>query len=143
MSSYLQIITNELVLRARDSNVVLKIVFEPGTSRFHYGNPRISATPPITREQAKNNFVRLEGLYKTSDLLSTNAPQQVKDDLREVDDNLDAIFGHLQNISVRTDAIAEEIDRQNEALGHVNTIAHSAQERIENANARIDRKLHH
>lgn len=32
---------------------------------------------------------------KTSDLLSADAPQQVKEDLAQVDEDLDAIFNHL------------------------------------------------
>lgn len=38
---------------------------------------------------------RFEGLVKTSDLLSADAPQQVKEDLKQVDEDLDAIFNHL------------------------------------------------
>lgn len=34
MSSYLQIITNELALRGKDVNVAISVVFEPGVLKF-------------------------------------------------------------------------------------------------------------
>lgn len=34
MSSYLQIITNELILRGKDSNATIDVVFEPGVLKF-------------------------------------------------------------------------------------------------------------
>jgi hypothetical protein len=34
MSSYLQIIVNELILRGKDSNVAIGVVFEPGVHKF-------------------------------------------------------------------------------------------------------------
>eukprot|EP01127_Copromyxa_protea_P002557 TRINITY_DN1245_c0_g1_i2.p1 TRINITY_DN1245_c0_g1~~TRINITY_DN1245_c0_g1_i2.p1 ORF type:complete len:455 (-),score=67.76 TRINITY_DN1245_c0_g1_i2:108-1472(-) len=140
MSSYIQIITNELILRAKDIGTSLDVVFEPGAQKFDYGNARISATPPVSRD-SNSTFVRFEGLVKTSSLLSANAPQQVKDDLKQVDDDLDAIFNHLQNINIRTDVIVTETVRQNEQLSKINEKMETAEERLQSANGRLDRRL--
>lgn len=48
MSSYLQIITNELILRTVKGQI--QVIFEPGARKFGYGRPRISVQPPPSRE---------------------------------------------------------------------------------------------
>lgn len=58
MSSYNQIIINEIMLRA-PNNEQITIIFEPRAHVFPYGKPRISVQPTVTRETASTGgFVR-------------------------------------------------------------------------------------
>jgi hypothetical protein len=82
MSSYMQLIVNEIYLRTKGQ---IKIVFEPGVKEFEYGNPRLSVQPVTTRNAAALGFVRTEGQKKVSELLSANADPDIRADLDETD----------------------------------------------------------
>jgi hypothetical protein len=143
MSSYLQVITNELFLRAQEkkssSGPPVKVVFEPGVPEFAYGNPRISMQP--TRSRGTAGFIRPESQKRTSELLSSNAPKKLKDDLDETDkdlDNISRLVGDLNSIAV---TMGDTIKEQTEHLERLNAKADQVTAHIEQNNRRMDKIL--
>jgi len=131
MSSFLQIIVNELVLRSPENS--FKVIFEPGVESFQYGEPKISIQPTTSR-QTKQGFIRKEGQIKTSSLLSDSVSQQTKDDLDESDKNLDTISNLLGNINNIGITMEKEIDRQIEEIDKLNEKTDEVNERIKKDN---------
>jgi hypothetical protein len=138
MSSYLQIVANEIILRTKSDQV--QVIFEPGSNKFDYGRARISVQPPNNRDTgATGGFFRKENQIKTSSLLSENASEETRQALNEVDKNLDDIFDVLGDLHQVGKAIGEEVDRSNEQLGRINTRVDEAHTRVQNTNNRMDK----
>jgi len=135
MTSYLQIVTNEIVLRTKEHQV--QVVFEPGVKKFLYGNPRLSVLPMKSLRSA-NTFVRKEAQQKTSALLSENAPQKLKDDMDMTDEHLDQISDILGDLGDIAITIGDEIDRSAEQLDRVSDRVDDANTRIGKSNKRMD-----
>eukprot|EP01122_Echinamoeba_exundans_P017571 TRINITY_DN938_c0_g1_i3.p1 TRINITY_DN938_c0_g1~~TRINITY_DN938_c0_g1_i3.p1 ORF type:complete len:339 (+),score=72.26 TRINITY_DN938_c0_g1_i3:601-1617(+) len=136
MSSYLQVITNELVLRAPKDKV--KVVFEPGVRTFAYKDPRISMQPTVSRATATTGFVRNDARQKTSDLLSAGADAQLRKDLDETDNCIDEISDALSIMNDQALTARSEIIRQTEQLDRVNNRVDDANARIRQQNRRME-----
>eukprot|EP01126_Amoeba_proteus_P064609 TRINITY_DN9068_c0_g1_i1.p1 TRINITY_DN9068_c0_g1~~TRINITY_DN9068_c0_g1_i1.p1 ORF type:complete len:542 (-),score=102.42 TRINITY_DN9068_c0_g1_i1:36-1661(-) len=93
MSSYLQVIVNELYLRSKEGNHQIQVCFEPGATTFQYADPRISATSTRATRNENATFVR-KGQLTVAGLIS-NASPQAKSALEEVDKDLDQISSIL------------------------------------------------
>eukprot|EP01125_Pyxidicula_operculata_P009253 TRINITY_DN3057_c0_g1_i1.p1 TRINITY_DN3057_c0_g1~~TRINITY_DN3057_c0_g1_i1.p1 ORF type:complete len:532 (+),score=145.78 TRINITY_DN3057_c0_g1_i1:41-1636(+) len=139
MSSYIQIITNEILLRTKEGQV--QVQFEPGSTVFEYDHPRISVQPTTTRKTAGGGFVRKEAQIKTSSLLTENASQETRDALDEVDKDLDDIADVLGNLGNIATTMGGEIDRQNEQLNRINNRVDQANDRIQGDNKRLNNLL--
>jgi hypothetical protein len=140
MSSYLQIITNELFLRSKEAKHEVQVIFEPQSITFDFGNPRVSATPPLQNREG-GGFFRKENQIKTSALLSSHASQETREALDAVDKDLDDISDILFNISDQANATAMELDRQNEQLRRINAKGAAADSRTNGLNGRLDKQL--
>jgi hypothetical protein len=140
MSSYLQIITNELFLRSKEAKHEVQVIFEPQSISFDFGNPRVSATPPLQNREG-GGFFRKENQIKTSALLSSHASQETREALDAVDKDLDDISDILFNISDQANATAVELDRQNEQLRKINAKGAAADSRTNGLNNRLDKQI--
>jgi len=116
MSSYLQVITNQLYSRCKKvrwfvfvlsrfycgSDCILLIqlnhnphvIFEPGVRQFNYTDERVAKFPPVARESrstlgSPNSFVR-PNTTKTADLLQESS-QETRDDMARVENQLDQV----------------------------------------------------
>lgn len=136
MSSYLQVITNELVLRGPKDKI--KVIFEPGVRTFAYKDPRISMQPTVSRATAATGFVRNDARQKTSDLLSSNADPQLRKDLDETDGVIDEISDALSVMHDQALTGREEIIRQTEQLDRVNRKVDQANAGIRSQNRRME-----
>lgn len=136
MSSYLQVITNELVLRAPKDKI--KVVFEPGVRTFAYKDPRISMQPTVSRSTQTTGFVRNDARQKTSELLSPNADPQLVRDMDETDNCLDEISDALSIMGDQAMTARGEIVRQTEQLDRVNNKVDMANGRIREQNRRME-----
>jgi len=141
MSSYLQIITNEIILRAKDLKIEIEVIFE-GDKSFDYDHVSISKQPPITRQQAGKftGFFRKENQINTSDLL-VYADEETKLAMKKVDANLDEmanVLGHIEGIANTT---TMELDRQSEQIDKISQRADEANAKFKNTNLRIDRVI--
>lgn len=120
MSSYVQLIVNELMIRKPEANDV-QVIFEPGVKRFEYGNPALSKIPPASRQAASSGFTRPEafGGQKTSVLLSAQADQQTRDDLDEVDRHMDEVARVVGDIGDMALAMNSELGAQIEHIDRI------------------------
>jgi len=136
MSSYLQIITNEIKLRG--PNKEISVIFEPGIRPFDYHHISISIQPVLSREQEASGFFRSENQIKLSNVITTE-DQETKQALQKVDRNLDELSNVLNQVGVMAQLTGQEIDRQNEQLTRINNRVDDATTRMEDTNLRIDR----
>lgn len=109
MSSYNQIIVNELILRTAKDQVT--VIFEPRSHPFPFGRPRISLAPLTSRDQVNaggffrhgtflfsifsSHILRKDAQFKMSSLLTENASEETRKALDEADQDLDEIAGLL------------------------------------------------
>mmetsp|Transcript_11130 Transcript_11130/g.12250 ORF Transcript_11130/g.12250 Transcript_11130/m.12250 type:complete len:527 (+) Transcript_11130:41-1621(+) len=138
MSSYNQIIVNEIILRTKEKQV--KVLFEPGIEPFDYGHPRISSQP-VSNIRTQNTFVRRDALPKTSALLSKNVDKKIKSDLDLTDQHIDEIgmlVGDLGNMAV---AMGTEIDRSAAQIKRINEKTETATMRMESGTKRMDKLM--
>eukprot|EP01120_Amphizonella_sp_Union-15-10_P002768 TRINITY_DN13061_c0_g1_i1.p1 TRINITY_DN13061_c0_g1~~TRINITY_DN13061_c0_g1_i1.p1 ORF type:complete len:461 (-),score=88.31 TRINITY_DN13061_c0_g1_i1:33-1415(-) len=138
MSSYVQIITNELVLRTQEGQVAVE--FEPGVKQFPFGDPRISVLPMKSTRSA-NTFMRKEAQIKTSNLLSDNVSQKIRNDMDETDKDMDQIQDFLLDLGDMAVAMGTEIDRSGQQLDKISVRVDQAQHRMDRSNRRIDNLL--
>ena len=120
MSSYIQLIVNEIIIRKPEANDI-SVVFEPGVKQFEYGNPALSKIPTTSRVAASSGFSRPEALggQKTSALLSAQADQQTRDDLDEVDRHMDEVSRVVGDIGDMAQAMNHELGAQ---IDHIDRI---------------------
>jgi len=134
MSSYLQIITNELFIRCESG---IQITFEPGAKDFEYDDPKISVVPPSSRQKG-GGFSRFGALTSTSSLLE-GADQETIDDLDLTDQHLEQIsrlVNQTNNIAI---SMGTEIDRQSGQLDRINDKVDTNNERLKNQNNKISK----
>jgi len=117
MSSYLQLIVNELLLRAPKD--AIQVTFEPGVKQFEYNNPALSKIPPSSRSAVSSGFSRPEAAVKTSTLLSATADQQTRDELDEVDRHMDEVSKVVGDIGDMAVAMGHELSAQIEHIDRI------------------------
>jgi hypothetical protein len=149
MSSYLQVITNEIVLRLNESRAeteqptTIKVQFEPGVKPFEYGDARISVQPTRMREtgQGGPGFFRKEAQKKTSELLSGNSSSKLKEDLDLTDQHLDDISRLVDGVGDMALTMNDTLGRQQIQIERIDLLADDANARIQKSNKRIDKLL--
>lgn len=141
MSSYIQLIVNELLLRAPKDTV--QVVFEPGTRPFEYNNPKLSTIPPTSRSAVKSGFSRPEAAVgaRTSSLLSATADEQTRRDLDAVDDMMDEVSRAVGDIGEMAVAMNHELTGQIEHLDRINQKVTDADQRIQSNTGRMNKLM--
>lgn len=137
MSSYLQVITNELYLRSPDNQI--DVIFEHGIPKFTYGDKRITRMP-IKERTSQGNFFSREPI-KTSSLLSDKSSNELKKDFDESDANYNLISNTLHDIKDMNLAMANELDEQLETLDRIERKVDVTNERLENQTRRMDKLM--
>lgn len=137
MSSYLQVITNELYLRSPDNQI--EVIFEYGIPRFAYGDKRITRMP-IKERNSQGNFFSRETV-KTSSLLSEKSSSELKKDFDESDANYNLITNTLGDIKDMNIAMASELDEQLEKLDSIENKVDRTNERMQNQTYRMDKLM--
>jgi len=140
MSSYLQIITNELVLRCKDDQEI-QVLFEPTSEKFEYGNPKITVQPSTKRRNVTSGFFRIESQTKTSSLLSDDVDEQTKKDMDETDVNLDQISNMLGNLHDMNLTINRVVGEQTGQLDRIIERTDEANDRIKKQNKDMDKLM--
>jgi len=129
MSSFVQMITNELYLRTRsrrDCSAGAAVMFEPGVRRFGYGDPLLrtyaleSALDLAHLDASEKALFRARRFKKTTEDVVTKADAKTKADLDKVDDNLAKIQARMSQVHTTTEDINEEAKRQVEQLTGMN-----------------------
>lgn len=150
MSSYLQVITNEIVLRLQESQgevqqpVAIKVQFEPGVKQFEYGDPRISVQPTRVRDGGQGGgpgFYRKDAGKSASQLLSNNASQKVREDLDVTDQHLDEISRLVDGVGDMAVTMNDTLGRQQIQIERIEVLSDDANARIQKSNKRIDKLL--
>ncbi len=150
MSSYLQVITNEIVLRLQESQgdtpqpATIKVQFEPGVKQFEYGDPRISVQPTRVRDAGQGGgpgFYRKDATKSTSQLLSGNASQKLREDLDTTDQHLDEISRLVDGVGDMAVTLNETLGKQQIQIERIDVLAEEAHARIQKSNRRIDKLL--
>jgi len=139
MSSYLQIITNELLLRTELGQ--FEVVFEPNIKPFDIYDRRISVAPTLTNEDRHVGFFKQEVQIKTSALLE-NADDATKKALDEVNHDLEKVSGILGRLGGIAGEMSDELDAQNEQISRLQDKADSAHERIKGSNIKITKIIY-
>jgi len=139
MSSYLQVMTNEIKLRAPNSEEI-EVIFEAGIRPFEYNHISISIQPVLSRQQVTSGFFRSENQLKLSNIIQTD-DEETKTALQKVDRNLDEISKILGHVGSMAKVTGEELSRQNEQLDRVNRRVDEATDRLDNTNRRIERVI--
>lgn len=151
MSSYLQVITNEMVLRLKESQgdqqtATINVQFEPGVKQFEYGDARISVQPTRVRDASAGQgggpgFYRKDASKSASQLLSNNASQKVRDDLDLTDQHLDEISRVVDGVGDMAVTMNDTLGRQQIQIERIDLLADDASIRIQKSNKRIDKLL--
>jgi hypothetical protein len=118
MSSYLQAITNELVLRTGPNQA--KVIFEPSVKRFQFGSFKVSDATAIGRgRNADANGGGGGGgsgfrpnHIKASDLLSNNASSEVRAAVDQQEEDLHAISNVLDDLGAIANGMSSTLDDQ-------------------------------
>lgn len=134
VSSFIQPIVNEFFFRCPEA----KVVFEPCLCHFEYGSDRIQVST-VSRAQGGGAFFSVK--KSTADLLSDEVPVEVKMAVRKQDEDLDQISYLVGEMGQMGIAMGVELERQTEQLGRVTNKVEYANERLHNANNRIERQL--
>jgi len=134
VSSYIQPIVNELYFRCTEA----KVTFEPCLRKFDHGSERIEITT-MSRDKGGGTFF---GLKKgTADLLSDEVAPEVKMAVRKQDEDLDQITYVVEEMGQMSIAMGVELERQTDQIGRLTNKVEHANERLHNANNRIERQL--
>lgn len=130
MSSYVQMIANELFLRTRDarssSSKGCDVVFEPGVRVFGYGDPLLrtyaleSALDEAHFDAGEKALFRARRFQKTTEEVVTKADPKTRSDLDKVDENLAKIQERMSQVYKTTEDIHDEGVRQVEQLRGIN-----------------------
>jgi len=127
LSSYLQVITNELMLHA-ESKSQIQIIFEPLAKKFQFGSFRISnelstqigkGRISTAGNAAGGGFRRGTNTQKASAILSDNCNQELKQEFDEQEANLEEISNVLGDMVPIATTMSQEVDRQNEQLDRI------------------------
>jgi len=147
MSSYLQVITNQLFMRCKALGHTPHIIFEPGVRQFNYQDERVSKIPPVGRPSvagekgngSQNAFVR-PNTTRTADLLS-DSPQETRDDMARVENQLDEVHRLAKGITAKAHVMNDELDRQNEQLDRLDGKVEDVTAKTKDLNKRMDKQL--
>lgn len=142
MSSYLQVITNQIWSRAKKQGAEPPVVFEPNVRKFEYKDDRVCIVPQSSRESqatnsSSNSFARPVTNMKTSNLLD-NVDQQTRNDMDYVDDQLDQVRLVTQQLNQDARNMGYELDRQNAKLQSINTQVSGQIQHAQSMNNRLD-----
>jgi len=142
MSSYLQVLTNQLWSRAtKAGNAGIKVEFEPLVRKFDYKDERVLFVPPSSREAAAggaSGFVR--NAPKVSSMLSDSSAQ-TQQDMDYVENNLDQVLQLTKGMNQRGQQMNEQLARQNEVLNNYNQRVDGAISRTSEMNGRLDHQI--
>lgn len=140
MSSYIQLIVNELILRCPKGSV--QVIFEPGVRQFEYDNPALSKIPPTSRTAQSSGFSRPEATSRPSALLlSATADQQTRDDLDEVDRHMDEVSRVVGDIGDMAVAMGQELSSQIEHIGRIDAKVTENNDRITSHTSRMNKLM--
>eukprot|EP01103_Thecamoeba_quadrilineata_P011488 TRINITY_DN2755_c0_g1_i1.p1 TRINITY_DN2755_c0_g1~~TRINITY_DN2755_c0_g1_i1.p1 ORF type:complete len:497 (-),score=93.07 TRINITY_DN2755_c0_g1_i1:120-1610(-) len=137
VSSYLQAITNEVVLRTEPGQVT--VVFEPHSKSFQYGSFRLSDKLEAAGIGRANAVNAANPHGKASDILSTNVSQKVKDDFDQQDQNLQILENLVDEISDMSKGMQNELVGQTERIGHITNRVAEAQNHTAESTRRAKR----
>jgi hypothetical protein len=142
MSSYLQVLTNQLWARAtKAGNASIKIEFEPLVRKFDYKDERVLIVPPSSRETAAGGaggFVR--NTPKVSSMLSDSSAQ-TQQDMDYVENNLDQVLELTKGMNRRGQEMNDQLGHQNEVLVSHGQRVDNARQRTAQINDRLDHQI--
>lgn len=147
MSSYLQLIVNELALRCKvidqdgTETHSLKVVWEPGVRRFEFDDPALTRIPTTSRAAQTSGFSRYESTIATSSLLSATADQETRDAINEVDSHLDEISAVVGDIGDMAVAMGRELEAHNEHLERIQAKAEENDSKLQSHTARMNKLM--
>jgi len=122
ISSYLQVIVNQIHSRSKKLNLSPKVVFHTPARKFEYQDDRVSA-------------VRAAQHTPLADLLSDPG---AREQATQLDNTLDQVLSLTQGINAKGRQLNEELAIQNAALAHANNKVDSLNNRARNMNGRLD-----
>lgn len=140
MSSHLQSITNELVLRTAAGQVL--IAFEPGVTVFEYGSFNIADKASGKKKDAPGSggFKRHAGAAGPS-LLAQAASKEAAEEIAAQDKDLDFLSDLVGDLGSIAGTMGREIDRQNQQLDQVTLKANATNARINRTHDRVNQLL--
>jgi len=136
MTSYLQIVTNEIFLRAKSLKNTVEVVFEPAAHFFEFGDRRVSVMPPITRAGA-STFVRSSQIASSA-LLSPDATDKQRADMEKLDKALDRVGGDLDTMHQIASHTGVILDQQIDQTKRINNKVDAGAQRLDSNNRRIE-----
>lgn len=125
-TSFVQAVVNEIVLRTKPGQVT--VVHEPGTKQFQYGSLAIRDQ---TLQASRDNTWSAEGGFfqapkADSSKIITNAPEEIKDQLKKQDDQINALTDVVGDFGAITNAIKTEAEREIDQLNYIHEKTNSA-----------------
>lgn len=144
MSSYLQVITNQLFARAKKVGNDPPVVFEPNVRKFEYKDERVLIMPPTSRDQPTGlSSASQSGFSRPTQKVSTlldNVDQTTRDDMNYVEDQIDQVLVVTRALNTDARNMQAEIDRQNRVLVDTNANVNNAIQHTQSMNQRLDRQ---
>lgn len=138
MSSHLQTITNEIVMRTEPGQIL--VAFEPGTTVFEYGSFKIAdkISGKDKLESTGGGFGR-RGAGPS--LLTQVASKEVREEIASQERDLDLLENIVGDLGAIANTMGKEIDRQSEQLDRISGKAHETNVRINRTNDRVGNLL--
>lgn len=142
MSSYVQSIVNEIVLRAKPKVGTVSVIFEPGTRKFVYGSTSVPLPADNTiGGERKAAFFRKDGAAPALPGVFKNASDEVKQGIMQQEKDLADISDVLGDMHGMAITMGGEIVRQTEQLDRVTVRVDHANDRLQHTNGRIKNML--
>jgi len=141
MSSYLQVLTNQLWSRATKAGNNIKVEFEPLVRKFDFKDDRVLIVPPSSREAAAgatSGFVR--NAPKVSSMLNDSSAE-TQADMNYLENNLDQVHALVKGMNQRGQQMNEGLTATNAVLDGYNQRTDNYIERTQNLNGRIDHQI--
>eukprot|EP01102_Stenamoeba_stenopodia_P011307 TRINITY_DN345_c1_g3_i2.p1 TRINITY_DN345_c1_g3~~TRINITY_DN345_c1_g3_i2.p1 ORF type:complete len:531 (+),score=125.41 TRINITY_DN345_c1_g3_i2:236-1828(+) len=141
MSSHLQSITNELVLRTEPGQIL--VAFEPGVTVFEYGSFNIADKANGTGKKkdapGSGGFKRHGGGGPS--LLAQAASKEAAEEIASQDRDLDFLSDLVGDLNSIAGTMGREIDRQNNQLDQITVKANATNQRINRTHDRVNQLL--
>lgn len=122
----------------------MEVSFEPGTRKFLYGDAAIKerkAQQANNSTQSQDNDRKQPGFYRKSAKLSEtifkDASDDVKRQLDDQDDDLDAINDAVLSMKAISGAIGNEVDRQSEQIDKLDAKTDMTSARLKHLNKKV------
>eukprot|EP00009_Paramoeba_aestuarina_P001202 CAMPEP_0201506554 /NCGR_PEP_ID=MMETSP0161_2-20130828/473_1 /ASSEMBLY_ACC=CAM_ASM_000251 /TAXON_ID=180227 /ORGANISM="Neoparamoeba aestuarina, Strain SoJaBio B1-5/56/2" /LENGTH=395 /DNA_ID=CAMNT_0047900681 /DNA_START=489 /DNA_END=1676 /DNA_ORIENTATION=- len=143
MSSKIQAIVNELVLRAaevrreKEERDIVKVLFEPNGRRFDYGSYFLTLEV-IKGRDGQEICVERRGGLGFAGMLSDDVDDDTKKNMTEAEENLEHVYLLAKQTNQNASKIGATLDKQNKQIVRITQKSECAHSRLKDQNRSVE-----